>query len=76
MSKNRRNRESGFRYQRVYLAHADSSDSEDDLDRVLGPSTTKGKKEPKGKKCGCCLAICGFLLALGTLVLVIGQLSH
>ena len=31
----------------------------------------KGKKEPKGKKCGCCAAIFGLLLTLGTLALVI-----
>jgi len=72
MQKSRRNKDN-FRYERVDLARADSSDSEDDLDRVLGPSTTKGKKKEtkRGAKCGCCFAVCGLLMALATLGIVI-----
>ena len=73
MQKNRRNKDN-FRYERVDLARADSSDSEDDLDRVLGPSTAKGKKKEakRGAKwCGCCFAILGVLMALATLGIVI-----
>ena len=70
MQKSRRSK-GDFRYERVDLARADSSDSEDDLDRVLGPSTAKKKPERKSSKCGCCFAIFGLLLALATLGIVV-----
>ena len=40
MNKSRKARENSFRYQRVDLSREDSTDSEDDLDKILGPSTS------------------------------------
>ena len=71
MSKSRKSKDSSFRYQRVDLSRDDSTDSEDDLDRILGPSSNpsmqtlnRTRKQRKNK----CVLYCSLAMLMLTFV--------
>ena len=63
-----------YRYQRVDIVREDSdTDTEDDLDRVLGPSsrTQSNQKQPKMKKWQKCFTVFTVLITLSGLLAVV-----
>jgi len=71
MNKSRKARENSFRYQRVDLSREDSTDSEDDLDKILGPSTSPSMhngtpNKPKKRRNNKCAIYCSMAMLLLT----------
>ena len=72
MSKSRIRAKEEFRYQRVDLPRADSSsEDEDDLDKVLGPSSRSSTRGSKYKRCKVFCTIFTVLLTIGALASVV-----
>merc|ERR1712051_603307 len=74
MNKSRKARENSFRYQRVDLSREDSTDSEDDLDKILGPSTSPSMhngtpNKPKKRRNNKCAIYCSMVMLLLTFLL-------
>ena len=79
MSKSRKSKESNFRYQRVDLSRDDSTDSDDDLDRILGPSSNPSMqnlnrtRKPRKNKC---VLYCSLVMLMLTLAVFGGKVIY